>query len=65
MSIIFPSVMFKQSGTLLMKGYYIYHRMLTALEHVSVHNSQRGGSYLILYPFAILIALRNLIKNNS
>lgn len=42
MSIIFPSVMFKQSETLLMKGYYIYHRMLTALKHVSVHNSQGG-----------------------
>lgn len=36
--------MFKQSGTLLMKGYYIYHRMLTALKHVSVHNSQGGGN---------------------
>lgn len=35
--------MFKQSGTLLMKGYYIYHHMLTALKHVSVHNSRRGG----------------------
>lgn len=43
MSIIFPSVMFKQSKTLLMKGYYIYHRVLTALKHVSVHNSQGGG----------------------
>lgn len=58
--------MFKQSGTLLMKGYYIYHRMLTALKHVSVHNSQGwGGIRLILYPFAILIALRNLIYSQE
>lgn len=34
--------MFKQSGTLLMKGYYIYHHMLIALKHVSVDNSQGG-----------------------
>lgn len=55
MSIIFPSVMFKQSGTLLMKGYYIYHRMLTALEHVSVHNSQRGGSTLFFTHLQFLL----------
>lgn len=49
MSIIFPSVMFKQSETLQMKGYYIYHRMLTALKHVSVHNSQGGGKKSTLF----------------
>lgn len=41
--------MFKQSETLLMKGYYIYHRMLTALKHVSVHNSQGGGKKSTLF----------------
>lgn len=49
MSIIFQSVMFKQCGTLLMKGYYIYHRMLTALKHVSVHNSQGWGGESALF----------------
>lgn len=44
--------MFKQSETLLMKGYYIYHRMLTALKHVSVHNSQ-GGEKNPLYSLLI------------
>lgn len=58
--------MFKQSETLLMKGYYIYHRMLTALKHVSVHNSQGGKKiHFILYSFAILMALRNLIYSQE
>lgn len=59
--------MFKQSETLQMKGYYIYHPMLTALKHVSVHNSQGGGKkiHFILYSFAILIALRNLIYSQE
>lgn len=65
MSIIFPSVTFKQSETLLMKGYYIYHRMLTALKHISVHNSQGGKKKIHLLSFAILIALRNLIYSQE
>lgn len=40
MSIIFPSLMFTESKTQLIKGYYIHYHLLTTLKHVSVHNSR-------------------------
>lgn len=61
MSMIFSSLMFNQSKTQLMKGYDNYHHPLTAVKRTSQFTIGKGNFHLVLYTFAILIAVRKLI----